>query len=134
LGWEIHSDATRLGRLVANLLTNAVHYTKEGGVELKASWRDDAEGKRQGMILSVIDTGPGITQEEKESIFEPFRRGKGGKDSDSTGSGVGLAVVDRLVEELEMKLEVFSEYGRGSAFELVIPMRFLRQATSELPA
>jgi signal transduction histidine kinase len=101
---------------------------------LKASWRDDTEGKRQGMTLSVIDTGPGITQEEQESIFEPFRRGKGGKESDSSGSGVGLAVVDRLVEELEMTLEVFSEYGRGSAFELVIPMKFLRQATGERPA
>jgi signal transduction histidine kinase len=128
-GWEVHSDATRLGRLLANLLTNAVHYTKEGSVELKASWRDDREGTRQGMILSVIDTGPGITQEEQESIFEPFRRGKGGKESDSFGSGIGLAVVERLVEELELKLEVFSEYGRGSAFELVLPMKFLRQAT-----
>jgi len=133
-GWEVHSDATRLGRLLANLLTNAVHYTKEGGVELKASWRDDTEGKRQGMNLSVIDTGPGITQEDQESIFEPFRRGKGGKESDSSGSGVGLAVVDRLVEELEMTLEVFSEYGHGSAFELVMPMKFLRQATGERPA
>jgi signal transduction histidine kinase len=128
-GWEVHSDATRLGRLLANLLANAVHYTKEGSVELKASWRDDAEGNRQGMILSVIDTGPGISQEEQESIFEPFRRGKSGKDSDSHGSGVGLAVVERLVEELELKLEVFSQYGRGSEFELVLPMKFLRQAT-----
>jgi nitrogen-specific signal transduction histidine kinase len=127
-GWEVHSDATRLGRLLANLLTNAVHYTKEGSVELKASWRDDAEGNRQGMTLSVIDTGPGITQEEQESIFEPFRRGRSGKDSDSHGSGVGLAVVERLVEELELKLEVFSQYGRGSEFELVLPMKFLRQA------
>ena len=43
-GWEVHSDLTRLGRLVANLLTNAVHYTTSGGVELKASWREDAAG------------------------------------------------------------------------------------------
>jgi two-component sensor histidine kinase len=128
--WEVHSDATRLGRLLANLLTNAVHYTKEGSVELKAAWREDSEGMRQGMTLSVIDTGPGITQEEQESIFEPFRRGKGGKESDASGSGVGLAVVERLVEELELKLEVFSEYGRGSEFELVLPMKFLRQATA----
>ncbi len=136
-GWEIYSDATRLGRLLANLLTNAVHYTKEGSVELKATWRDDRDGKRQGMILSVIDTGPGITQEEQESIFLPFRGGTGGKESDSVGSGVGLAVVERLVEELELKLEVFSQYGQGSTFELVLPIKFLRQAAvapSERPA
>ena len=76
----------------------------------------------------MIDTGPGISQEEQESIFQPFRRGKGGKESDSGGSGVGLAVVERLVEELELKLEVFSEYGHGSTFELVLPLKFLRQA------
>ena len=126
-GWEVHTDGTRLGRLLANLLANAVHYTQSGGVELKASWRDDEGGKRQGLALVVSDTGPGISQEEQESIFEPFRRGKGGKESDSSGSGVGLAVVDRLVEELELALEVFSEYGRGSAFELILPLRFLRQ-------
>ena len=132
-GWEVRSDATRLGRLLANLLSNAVHYTKEGSVQLKASWRDDAEGNRQSLTLTVSDTGPGIAQEDQESIFQPFRRGKGGKESDSGGSGVGLAVVDRLVEELELKLEVFSEYGRGSAFELVIPMKYLRQAVSAVP-
>ena len=133
-GWEIRSDATSLGRLLANLLSNAVHYTKVGSVELKASWRQDADGNRQSLTLTVSDTGPGITQEDQESIFQPFRRGKGGKESDSSGSGVGLAVVDRLVEELELKLEVFSEYGRGSAFELVIPMKFLRQAVSAVPS
>jgi hypothetical protein len=97
-GWEVHCCATRLGRLLANLLTNAVHYTHAGGVELKAAWREDEAGKRQGLALIVIDTGPGISEEEQESIFHPFRRGKGGKESDSGGSGVGLAVVDRLVE------------------------------------
>jgi hypothetical protein len=126
-GWEVHSDGTRLGRLLANLLTNAVNYTDNGGVELKAAWREDAPGKGEGLALCVIDTGPGISQEEQESIFEPFRRGRGGKESDSTGSGVGLAVVDRLVEELELSMDVFSEFGRGSSFELVIPLKFMRQ-------
>ena len=72
-GWEVHTDATRLGRLLANLLTNAVHYTQAGGVELKAAWREDEAGKRMGLALIVTDTGPGISQEEQESIFEPFR-------------------------------------------------------------
>ena len=108
------------------MLTNAVHYTPTGSVELKASWREDAAGKPEGLVLSVIDTGPGISQEEQESIFVPFQRGKGGKESDSSGSGVGLAVVDRLVEELELALEVFSEYGQGSSFELIVPMKTLR--------
>ena len=129
-GWEVSADATRLGRLVANLLANAVYYTQTGGVELKASWREDAARVRQGLVLGVSDTGPGISPEDQESIFQPFRRGKGAKESDSSGSGgsgVGLAVVDRLVGELELVLEVFSEYGHGSTFDLIVPMTFLRR-------
>ena len=87
-------------------------------------------GQREGLALGVIDSGPGISQEDQESIFQPFRRGKGGKESDSSGSGVGLAVVDRLTEELELALEVFSEYGQGSTFELILPMKYLRQPTA----
>ncbi len=128
-GWEVHTDGTRLGRVLANLLANAVHYTQTGAVELNAAWRDDEAGKRLGLALIVTDTGPGISEEEQESIFEPFRRGKGGKESDSSGSGVGLAVVERLVEELELVLEVFSEYGHGSTFELILPLKYLRPAS-----
>jgi signal transduction histidine kinase len=74
----------------------------------------------------VIDTGAGISEEDQESIFQPFEQGKAGKESDSGGSGLGLAVVDRLVSELGLTLEVFSEYGHGSTFELLLPMAILR--------
>ena len=91
--------------------------------------RTKAEGVAKSVpkVVSVVDTGTGISPEEKESIFQPFERGRAGKESDSGGSGVGLAVVDRLVEELGLNLEVYSEYGRGSAFSLVLPEAFLRK-------
>jgi signal transduction histidine kinase len=126
-GWEVRSDATRLGRLVSNLLSNAVRYTTAGRVEVTASWRADEPGKEAALVLRVADTGVGISAEEQESIFLPFERGKAGKEGDSGGSGLGLAVVDRLVEELGLTLEVFSEYGRGSTFEIVLPADSLRR-------
>jgi signal transduction histidine kinase len=121
---EILADRVRLGRLLANLLVNAVRYTPAGQVVLSAEWREGAEGK--ALAVGVVDTGPGISTEEQESIFQPFERGRAGKDDDSGGSGLGLAVVDRLVEELGLELEVFSEFGRGSAFHLLIPAGRLR--------
>jgi signal transduction histidine kinase len=125
----MQTDRVRLGRLLANLLVNAVRYTpQDGRVELKASWRDGSQG--QVLALSVLDTGPGISQEEQESIFQPYERGQAGRDSDSGGSGLGLAVVDRLVEELALELEVYSEYGRGSAFHLLVPTYMLRQVSA----
>ncbi len=125
-GWEVHTDRIRLGRILSNLLVNAVRYTPRGSVAFSASWRD--EGKGRFLSLGVVDTGPGLTPEEQESVFQPFERGRAGRQGDSSGSGLGLAVVDRLVEELGVELEVYSEHGRGSAFHLLLPASMLRQA------
>lgn len=123
-GWEACMDRTRLGRLLSNLLVNAVRYTHTGSVVFQASWREEPAGRF--FALSVVDTGIGITPEEQESIFQPFERGRAGKEGDSGGSGLGLAVVDRLVEELGLRLEVQSEFGRGSAFHLLLPAPLVR--------
>jgi signal transduction histidine kinase len=131
-GWEIRTDTVRLGRVLANLLVNAIRYTPSGQVRFTTAWRD--EGPGQKLALSVVDTGPGISREEQESIFQPFERGRAGREEDTSrsgdsgGSGLGLAVVDRLVDELGLDIEVYSEYGRGSAFHLLVPATLLRPA------
>jgi hypothetical protein len=124
-GWDIHIEPVRLGRLLANLLANAVRYTATGRVEFTASWREEA-GDR-ALILAIVDSGAGISQEDQEDIFQPFARGRAGKEGDSSGSGMGLSVVDRLVEDLGLTLEVYSQEGRGSAFHLHLPGELLRQ-------
>lgn len=138
-GWEIHADQVRLGRLLSNLLTNAIRYTPHGRVEFTAQWRElpptrderdpfgaaeNARHRKPALVLSVVDTGIGIAAEEQESIFHPFERGRGG-NQEQDSSGLGLAVVERLVEELGLTLEVYSVFGQGSAFDLVIPPRML---------
>jgi hypothetical protein len=125
LGLEVYTDRTRLSRLLANLLSNAVRYTATGEVRFTASWRLDGGGTRQALALSVADTAGGILPEEQESIFQAFERGRSGREGDS-GSGLGLAVVDQLVNELGLLLEVTSEYGHGSTFELLLPPVILR--------
>jgi signal transduction histidine kinase len=128
-GVEVCTDKVRLGRLLANLLTNAVRYTDAGRVRMLASWRADGSGRRQELALTIVDMAGGLAPEEQDSIFQPFERGRAGKDKDSdSGSGVGLATVERLVEELGLKLEVFSEFGHGSTFELVLSAEALREA------
>ncbi len=124
-GWEILTDPLEFGRILANLLSNAVRYTTHGRVEFTASWRDEAEGRV--LAIGVVDTGPGITQEEQDSILQPFERGRAGKEGDPSGSGLGLAVADRLVDELGLTLDVYSEYGRGSEFHLLVPAEKLRK-------
>jgi two-component sensor histidine kinase len=129
---EAHTDRVRLGRLVSNLLSNAIRYTSTGRVRLATEWRDVANAPRT-LVLSVDDTGSGMTAEEQESIFQPYQRGKAGK-SDPDSSGLGLAVVDRLVHDLGLEMEVYSEAGQGSRFEVLFPASLLREATGEPPA
>lgn len=129
-GWQIYTDRGRLARILANLLVNAVRYTPAGGrVNLGTAWEDPAGERR--LVLSVRDTGDGISPHEQESIFHPFERGQAGRDSDATGSGIGLAVVDRLTQELGLKCEVHSEAGHGSQFRVLVPQKFLRSAPQD---
>jgi signal transduction histidine kinase len=123
---EIEADSVRLGRLLSNLITNAIRYTSQGEVRFLTSWRRDLGGRSTALALGVEDTGPGLSPEDQESIFQPFERGRAGREGDSGGSGLGLAVVDSLVEELGLTLEVFSESGQGSKFEVMIPIEHLR--------
>ncbi len=139
-GWEVCTDRVKLGRLLSNLLTNAIRYTTNGRVEFTAEWRELAPTRKDSdpfasselprqrkpsLVLSVVDTGVGISSEEQEAIFQPFERGRTAEQSDASGSGVGLTIVERLIEELGLSLEVYSVFGQGSAFDLVIPPRML---------
>src|SRR5262249_53392578 len=116
-GLEVLTDRVRLGRLLSNLLVNAVRYTGRGEARLAAAWGEGGPGSLGTLVLSVSETAGGIAPDEQESIFHPYQRGRSGKeDSESGGSGIGLAVVDRLVNELDLVLELYSEFGEGSRF------------------
>jgi signal transduction histidine kinase len=136
-GVEVYSNKLQLGRVVGNLLGNAVRYTAVGHVHLACEWRTVPSEGVPMLVVSVEDTGVGMSQEEQESIFQPLQRGRAGmsdaglSDSDSGGSGLGLATVDRLVAELGLTLEVFSRSGEGSRFELLVPRDLLRQGARE---
>jgi two-component sensor histidine kinase len=129
-GWEVSSDRVRLGRVLANLLSNAVRYTSTGG-RVTLTVLSQGSGEDREWVLDVTDTGVGIAPEEQESIFQPFERGLAGREGESGGSGLGLAVVDRLVTELGMRREFTSAHGRGSSFRVLVPGRLIRRAPDE---
>jgi len=131
--WQILADRSRLARILANLLVNAVRYTPPGGrVSLDASWQHQY-GVRM-LALEVHDTGAGISPHEQESIFHPFERGQIGRDNDPTGSGVGLSVVQHLTYELGLQCEVRSVAGQGSEFRVLVPMDKLRPTPQGSPS
>lgn len=126
-GWEIYTDRTRLGRLLANLLVNAVRYTTAGEVELAAAWA--GSGADAHLVLSVRDTGPGIDPARKEEVLRQGYAGLTRRADETDGMGLGLAVVARLARELGLSLELDSTPGAGTTFRVIVPISMLRPST-----
>ena len=105
----IVSDGDRVLQIVDNLLSNAFRATPDGGrIQLEL-------GQTNGTVeVSVEDTGPGIPAEQQERLFRPFV-------SDTGGTGLGLTIAKELSSALGGRIEVDSEVGRGSRFELILP-------------
>lgn len=106
-----------LNRIVGNLLENAIKFTPSGGrVTVRVRTASDAA------CLEVEDTGVGISDEFMTDIFEAFRQESTGVDREYEGSGLGLSIVQRLVEALDGTIAVESEKGEGTCFTVRLPM------------
>ncbi len=111
------SDPQLLERVLANLVQNALRYTRQGGVLVAARRRGTGS-----VSLEVWDTGVGIPAEKLGLIFEEFYQIDNPERDRSRGLGMGLAIVRRLCNLLGHSLEVHSKPGRGSTFRVVVPM------------
>ncbi|HLY54870.1 MAG TPA: NahK/ErcS family hybrid sensor histidine kinase/response regulator, partial [Stellaceae bacterium] len=112
----VRSDIRLLRRIIQNFLTNAVRYTQKGGVLLGCRRR------RDGLLIEVRDTGPGIPADRLDEIFEEFKQlnpgaGRGG----DSGMGLGLAIVRRAARTLNIPVHTTSAVGRGSVFGVTVP-------------
>jgi signal transduction histidine kinase len=106
----ILSDGDRVLQIISNLLSNAFRWTPDGGkVELELAARNGR------VSVAVDDNGPGVPLEERERIFRPFW------SRDDSGTGLGLAIAHELAAALGGRIELESETGKGSRFELVLP-------------
>jgi len=105
----IHADEKRLRQILINLLSNAIKFTKQGEVRLKIDYY------HQKLVFHVSDTGMGISEEELECIFLPFRQA-GDPNYKAEGTGLGLSITKKLVEMMGGQLQVESTLGQGSSF------------------
>ena len=105
----LHGDEGKLRQVLLNLLANAVKFTDEGRVTLRAR-----PGERDAWHFEVEDTGVGISMDAREKIFEPFQQGAGSREQG--GTGLGLAIARRQVELMGGQLGVRPAPGHGSCF------------------
>lgn len=119
----LYGDETKLSQIFMNLLTNAVKYTHQGSVLLEVGGEHVGESLR--MKVKVQDTGIGIREEDMPKLFEAFERIEEKRNRSIEGTGLGINITAHLLHMMGSKLEVTSEYGKGSVFSFVLEQRII---------
>lgn len=112
----ISIDVQWMGRALNNLVSNALRYTASGGSVTLC-----AERKLNGVSVSVSDTGEGILPADLPHVFERFYRGEKSRNRASGGAGLGLAIVQGIIEAHGGSIWVDSEHGKGTVFTFILP-------------
>ena len=113
-------DPLRLRQIVVNLVGNAIKFTAAGSVAVGADASPGDDADTVTLVLTVADTGAGIAAGRQATIFEPFVQAHA-PEALRHGSGLGLSIVKRLVDRMGGRIELQSELGRGSRFQVVLP-------------
>jgi PAS domain S-box-containing protein len=114
-GLKVVADATRLRQVLINLMSNAVKYNRRAGTVQVI-----LQGMPGQVLLQVVDTGVGISPADLPRLFEPFNR-LGHGHSKIEGTGIGLAVTQRLIDLMGGRIDVCSTVGMGSTFSVTLP-------------
>ena len=126
---KLMGDEIRIKQIITNIANNAINFTHEGKVHISVSCRD-AGPRMKELRVSVKDTGIGIKEENLKKIFESFQQVDSKRNRNIEGSGLGLTISRNLLELMNGKLTVESEYGVGSTFSFILPQLEL---TEEAP-
>ena len=135
VGKQFRGDPTRIRQTIINLVGNAIKFTKEGGVKVDIT----IENQQQNICFrcTVSDTGIGISEESKQHIFDYFTQADASTTRNFGGTGLGLALSQRLVHEMGGSMEVSSKLGEGSVFTFSLPLKKanapIKEKKQELP-
>jgi two-component system phosphate regulon sensor histidine kinase PhoR len=116
---KVQGNTGELRSAFGNLVSNAVRYTPKGG-EIFMSWSALDDGK---VVFSVRDSGIGIAPEHIPRLTERFYRVDRSRSRETGGTGLGLAIVKHVVNRHQGNLEIFSEIGKGSTFNIIFPVK-----------
>lgn len=114
----IHSDVRIFYEIMNNLINNAVKYTEEGSVTVYV----DISNNNKFAVIKVMDTGIGIAEDKQKLIWEEFRQVSEGSTRSFEGTGLGLTITNKYVQQLKGKIELESELGKGSTFTVYLPL------------
>ncbi|MGN0638131.1 MAG: response regulator [Huintestinicola sp.] len=122
---RLYGDELRIKQIIINILTNAVKYTEKGSVTFTVDCVGAEEEGMTGLRVKVEDTGIGMRKEDMSRLFTAFERLEEKRNRNIEGTGLGMSIVVRLLEQMGSKLDVDSVYGQGSSFSFVLPQKVI---------
>jgi len=117
----VRADATRIRQVLLNLVSNAAKFTEQGEIEVSASVQMGPQGQAE-VLVSVRDTGPGISEEDQQKLFQPFSQVDASLTRKTGGTGLGLAISAQLIQLHGGRIGVHSKVGEGSTFYFTVPV------------
>lgn len=132
---QVLGDSVQLKQIFINLITNAIKYTENGGkIAVSLQELDTTQDKKQLYQLVVEDNGLGMSEEFQKHIFEPFSRVQDSTNSGIQGTGLGMAIMKRIVDLMQGHIELESALGKGSKFTITIPLEIVVAEQAETKA
>ena len=119
----IYSDEQRLAQVFTNLISNAVKFTPEGGAISFAAQKNAEDGEYCELLINVTDTGIGISEQQQEKLFRSFEQADNSISRRFGGTGLGLAISKRIIEQMDGRVWIDSEVGKGSSFIFTIRVK-----------
>lgn len=122
---KLYGDEVRIRQVLINLLTNAIKFTNEGGVLFRIKARRESYGLN--LIFTIKDSGIGIKKENLSKLFQSFSQVDTKRNREIEGTGLGLAISKQLVKKMGGTIQVYSDYGEGTEFIVVIPQKVMEE-------
>ena len=133
---SLMGDPLRLKQILTNLVNNAVKFTREGTIAVRAMLEDEDDNTPEGFVqlrISVQDTGIGLTSQDVRALFQAFSQADNSLSRQPGGTGLGLVISKRLVEQMGGEIGVESTPGEGSVFWISVKLPKARDDAEDLP-
>lgn len=116
--FAVHSDRELVEQILRNFISNAIRYTDKGSINIRCEVKN--ESKKNQVVLSITDTGIGISEDNQKTIFDEYKQISNSERDRTKGLGLGLAIVKRTADLLQHDITVESQLNKGSSFSIAI--------------
>ncbi|WP_394223881.1 ATP-binding protein [Alteromonas gracilis] len=129
---QVIGDPLRIAQIIMNIGNNAVKFTEQGRIEIEFDGTVSDKGNVLNLTMRITDSGIGMSATQLDKIFKPFTQADGSTNRKYGGTGLGLAIVSQLTELMNGRLDATSTMGKGSTFEVELPLKAFKNQSGVL--